>query len=219
MGGKSSTTTGPSKAALPNLNAATSALNTGYQQSLGLANQATGILQDNLPTVLGQTINNPALKAANGYTTDVLGGKYLTGNPFLDQQIADTNSSVANSVNGAIGTRGLAGGSAQAQILARELAKNETNLRYTDYSNERSRMDGAVGSAANLSNAGNQGIATLLAYLTGTAQLPQSVAGNYANGVGGLWGNSTTTTQKKSLGLLDILAAANSAARSATGAG
>lgn len=205
MGGKTKTTTGPSAAALPNLNAATGALNSAYGQSSALANQATGILSNNMATVLGSTLNNPTLAAANGYTQDVLGGKYLSGNPYLDQQIASTNASVTDGVNSAIGSRGLAGGSAQTQLLASQLAKNESNLRYTDYANERSRMDAAVGNAASLSSAGNQGIATLLAYLTGTAQLPQSVASQYANGVGGLWGNSTTTTQSKSPGLTDVL--------------
>ncbi|WP_203309762.1 tail fiber domain-containing protein [Sphingomonas beigongshangi] len=205
MGGKTKTTTGPSAAALPNLNAATGALNSAYGQSSALASQGVNVLQSNLPTVLGQTLNNPTLSAANTYTQDVLGGKYLTGNPYLDQQIANTNASVTDSVNSAIGSRGLAGGSAQTQLLASQLAKNESNLRYTDYNNERSRMDSAVGNAAGLSSAGNQGIATLLAYLTGTAQLPQSVASQYANGVGGLWGNSTTTTQSKSPGLSDVV--------------
>lgn len=212
MGGKSRTTTGPSKAALPALNAGTTALNNAYGQSSGLANQAVGILQENLPAVLGQTLNNPNLAAANSYNQDVLGGKYLSGNPYLDQQIANTNSSVANGVNGAIGTRGLTGGSAQSQILARELAKNESNLRYTDYSNERSRMDSAVGQATGLASAGNQGIATLLAYLTGTAQLPQSVASQYAGGLNSLWGNSQTTTQSKSPGLTDAIGLGLSAA-------
>lgn len=204
MGGKTSTTSGPSKAALPHLNAASSALDSGYQQSLGLANQATGILQDNLPTVLGQTINNPALKAANGYTTDVLGGKYLDANPYFDQMLANSNANIANTVNGSIGTRGLTGGSAQTALLAQEIGKNEVGARSAQYNTERGYQQAAAGNAANLSNAGNQGIATLLAYLTGGAQLPQAVAGQYANGVNGLWGSSQTTTQKSNPGILGI---------------
>lgn len=219
MTGKTTTTTGPSRAALPNLNAATGALNSAYGQSSALANSAVGTLQDNLPTVLASTINNPNLSAASGYNSDVLGGKYLTGNPFLDAQIANTNSDVTNTVNGAIGSRGLAGGSAQAQILARELAKNESNLRYTDYNNERTRMDNAVGQAASLSGANNSNIATLLAYLTGTAQLPISVASPYASGIGGLWGDSKTTTQTSSPGILGVLGAGLDLASSAKSLG
>lgn len=220
MGGKSTSTSGPSKAALPNINAATNALGSAYQQAQPFIQQGTEALSGALPQVLGQTLNNPTLGAANAYTRDVLGGKYLTGNPLLQQQIDATNSSVANGVNGAVGTRGLTGGSAQQQILARELAKNETSLRYTDYNNERSRMDSAVGSAAGLSSAGNQGIAALLAYLNGGASLPLDAASQYAQGIGGLWGNSTTTTQKQSPSLGAILAqiAGNAAASMKFGA-
>lgn len=215
MGGKTKTTTGPSKAALPNINAATNALGSAYQQAQPFVNAGTEALQAGLPQVLGQTLNNPTLGAANSYTQDVLGGKYLTGNPYLEQQIATTNSSVANGVNGAIGTRGLTGGSAQSQILARELAKNESGLRYADYNTERSRMDGAVGNAAGLSSAGNQGIGALLAYLQGGAALPGSVAGQYAQGIGGLWGNATTSTQSTNPGVLGTIGAGLNAAGSA----
>ncbi|GEM70940.1 hypothetical protein SAQ01S_07060 [Sphingomonas aquatilis NBRC 16722] len=214
MSGKSTTTTGPSKAALPYIQSATNAAQSGYNRASDLANISTTILQQQLPGVVASTINNPTLGAANDYTQAVLGGKFLTGNPQLDKQIATTNADVTNGVNGAIGSRGLAGGSAQSQILARELAKNETNLRYTDYNNERSRMDNAVGNATSLAGAGNQGIAALLAYLTGMSELPQNAANNYASSIGSLWGNSTTTTQKTSPSLGAILAqiAGNAAA-------
>ncbi|MDK8188131.1 MULTISPECIES: hypothetical protein [Sphingomonas] len=205
MPSKSTQTTGPSKAALPYINSATTATQNAYNQSQGLADQSVGILQQNLPTVIGRTMNNPLLGAASGYTSDVLGGKYLTGNPLLSDQIANTNESVTNGVNSALGSRGLAGGSAASQILARELAKNETNLRYTDYNNERTRMDQAVGNATALNGAENQNLAALLTYLTGMTQLPQGVANNYAGSIGSLWGNSTTTTQKQSPSLGAIL--------------
>lgn len=205
MPSKSSQTTGPSKAALPYINSATTASQNAYNQSQGLANQSVSILQQNLPGVVDRTINNPLLSAASGYTSDVLRGKYLTGNPLLDQQIANTNASVTDGVNSAIGTRGLAGGSAQTQLLGRELARNETNLRYTDYNNERTRMDQAVGNATALNGAENQNLAALLTYLTGMTDLPQGVANNYAGSIGSLWGNSTTTTQKQSPSLGAIL--------------
>ena len=199
MGGKSTTTTGPSKAALPNINAATGALNSAYGQSSALANQGVDVLQSNLPTVLGQTLNNPTLSAANSYTQDVLNGKYLSSNPFLDQMIANSNAHVTDAVNSSIGTRGLTGGSAQTQLLARQLAENETGMRANQYNTERGYQQSAASTAAGLSSAGDQNIATLMAYLNGTAQLPQSVASQYAGGVNSLWGNSTTTTQQQSL--------------------
>lgn len=213
MSGKSTTTTGPSAAALPYLNQASSALNSGYQQSSALASQATGLLSSNLPGVTQTTLANPNLTAAGNYDQSVLSGQYLgAGNPYLNQQVANTNADVTNTVNCALGTRGLAGGSAAAQILSRELAKNETNLRYTDYTNERNNMAQAASGATGVASAQNQGIAALMAYLSGETALPQSVASNYASGINSLWGNSTTSTQKTSPGFGQILGAGLGAA-------
>lgn len=200
MGGKSRTTSGPSKLALPQINAATTAVTDAYGRSSGLANQAVDTLQANLPTVLGQTLNNPNLGAANTYTQRVLNGEFLGSNPYFDDMVATSNAHVADKVNASIGTRGLTGGSAHTQLLGRELAENETGLRAAQYNTERGYQQNAASTAAGLSSAGNQNIATLIAYLTGTAQLPQSVASQYATGINNLWGNSTTTTQKQSLG-------------------
>ncbi len=202
MGGKSSSTTGPSKLALPHLNTASGALDSAYGQSSALANQAVNTLQANLPTVLGQTFNNPTLGAANNYTQAVLSGNFLNSNPFFDQMIANSNSHVADKVNSAIGTRGLTGGSAQTQLLGRQLAENETAARAAQYNTERGYQQNAAGTAASLSAAGNQNLAGLLAYLSGTVSLPQSVASQYAGGTNSLWGDSTTTTQKQSLGTM-----------------
>jgi hypothetical protein len=202
VSGKTKTTTGPSKAALPYINSATAAAQSGYDQSSALASKATGILSDNIGNVLGQTLNNPNLAAAGNYNQQVLNGDFLDSNPFFDEMVSNSNSNVANKVNGSIGTRGLTGGSAQTQLLASELAKNETGLRSNQYNTERGYQQAAVGNAANLSSAGNQSIATLLAYLTGTAELPQAAANNYASSIGSLWGNSTTSTQKQGVGSL-----------------
>ena len=193
MGKKTSKqSSGPSKTSLPYLKAGSTAITDAYTGNQANVANITGLLNSNIPSVLGQTLNNPALGAASSYDQDVLGGKYLTGNPFLQQQIDATNSDVANKVNGAIGTRGLTGGSAQTQILADSLAKNETGLRYQDYTNERANMNTAAGNATSVAGAGNSGIQSLLAYLSGTAELPGQIAGQYAQGLGSLWGNSTT---------------------------
>ncbi|MGJ3625953.1 hypothetical protein AB5I41_01450 [Sphingomonas sp. MMS24-JH45] len=50
-------------------------------------------------------------RAATGYNTDVLNGKYLSGNPYLEQQIATTNDNTRNGLAASLGTRGLTGGS------------------------------------------------------------------------------------------------------------
>jgi hypothetical protein len=148
--------------------------------------------------VLASTLNNPAIGAANTYTQDVLSGKYLNSNPNLQAIIDNTNSDVANKANAAIGIRGGAGGSAQAQILARELAKNESNLRYQDYATERGYQDKGVADAAQLSGANATNIQSLLQYLTTQANLPTAQAQSYAQAISGLLGQYNTQTSTPS---------------------
>jgi hypothetical protein len=200
MSKKTTTETGPSKFAQPYITAGANAVQSAYQGNQQNIQNISKLMQDNTGNVLGQTLNNPGLQQAGAYNSDVLGGKYLNGNPYLQGIIDNTNSDVSNKVNAAIGTRGGAGGSAQAAIMARELAKNESNLRYTNYNNERSNQQAAVGGAASLSGAGDSNIAALLSYLTGQAQIPQSGANSYAAAIGGLLGNSTTSTSTQGAG-------------------
>ena len=200
MGKKSKTETGPSKFSQPYITSGANALQGAYEANKPNLDNISNVLQSNMGNVLASTLNNPNLAAASSYNADVLGGKYLSGNPNLQGIIDNTNNDVANRTNAAIGVRGGAGGSAQAQILARELAKNETGLRYTDYNNERTRQDGAVGQAAALSGANANNIQALLQYLTGQATIPQSGANSYSQSLAGLLGNYTSTTQSQSLG-------------------
>lgn len=196
MSKSSKTETGPSKFAQPYISGAANAVQGAYQANQPNIANISSLLQGNMGKVAGSTLDNPGLAAAGAYNADVLGGKYLNGNPNLQGVIDNTNSDVANKVNAAIGMRGGAGGSAQAQILARELAKNETNLRYQDYSTERGYQDKGVANATALSGANDNNISALLAYLTAQGQIPQSGADSYAASIGSLMGPYTSTTQK-----------------------
>jgi len=197
----STSTTGPSALALPYITQGSDAAISGYNQAQTNNNNILAQLNGQLPGVINSTTNNADLAAASQYNQDVLNGKYLTGNPYLDQQIALTNQDVINQTNGALGTRGLAGGSAAADILSRNLANNETTLRYNDYNTERGYQQAAVGNAASLSGANDNNINTLLAYLAslskaGTAN--QDSGDALASALQALWGNATTTTQNSS---------------------
>lgn len=200
IGKKSKQETGPSAFSKPYITGAANQLQAANDANAPNIANISSALQSNMPQVLASTLNNPTLGAANAYANDVLSGKYLNGNPNLQGLIDNTNSDVVNRTNAAIGTRGGAGGSAQAQILARELAKNETALRYQDYSTERGYQDKGVADATALSGANAGNIQALLQYLTGQANIPTSGAQNYANSVAGLLGNYNTTTQSQSLG-------------------
>lgn len=198
MGKKSKTEVGPSKFSQPYISDAANGLQAANNANAGNMANINSTLQNNMGTVLASTLNNPTMGAANTYTQDVLNGKYLNSNPNLQGIIDNTNSDVANATNAAIGVRGGAGGSAQAQIMARELAKNETNLRYQDYNTERGYQDKGVADAAQLSGANATNIQSLLQYLTTQAGLPTAQAQSYAQAIAGLMGQYNTQTKTPS---------------------
>ena len=148
---------------------------------------------------------SPNVQAAQSYNTDVLNGKYLdAGNPYLQAQIDATGSDVRNGLTASLGTRGLTGGSAFGDIITRNLANNATNLRYTDYSNERGRMDTAAGQAAGISAAQYQPISAIQSILQ--SQLtPLQAAQTQAAGIGGLLGQYTNQKQTYNPSLMDSI--------------
>lgn len=151
---------------------------------------------------------DPNIDAARGYNADVLGGKYLNGNPHLDGIISQQGNDIANNISAGMGTRGQTGGSAQAGILSRELGKNALGLRYQDYGAERDRMGQAVSQVPGLIAAEN-GILDPAFQAYDAMQAPIRAAIGAGSGVGGLLGQyqNTKTTQKGSLaGLLAQMA-------------
>ena len=148
---------------------------------------------------------SPNVQAAQSYNTDVLNGKYLdAGNPYLQAQIDATGSDVRNGLTASLGTRGLTGGSAFGDIITRNLANNATNLRYQDYSQERGRMDAAVGQAAGISAAQYQPISAIQSILQ--SQLtPLQAAQTQAAGIGGLLGQYTNQKQTYNPSLMDSI--------------
>ena len=162
---------------------------------------------------------DPNITAARGYNADVLGGKYLdAGNPYLQQMIDQTGNDVSNGVTASLGTRGLTGGSAHSGIVGRELAKNSTALRYGDYSAERDRMGQAVSQIPGLVAAEN-GILDPAFAAYDAMQAPVRAAVGAGQGVGGLLGQYTKTTQKGSLAGLLAQMAGNAAQAYAGGGG
>lgn len=144
---------------------------------------------------------DPALEGARNHYTDVLSGKYLSGNPQLQALIDQTGSDVRNGVAASLGTRGLTGGSDYAGIISRELAKNSTGLRYDDYNNQLGRMDNAASSVGSLYDAENAMLSP--AFQSYQAQVaPLLAAQDYGSTIGGLLGQYTKTKQSGSVGQL-----------------
>ena len=156
------------------------------------------------------------MNAAKTYNLDVLGGKYLGANPYLDEVIARTGNDVRNQSSAALGTRGLTGGSAYGDIISRNIANSAGNMRLADYNTERNRMDGAVGSAAGLAGAAEIPLASLQAILE-AQKAPVSTAAGAGSAVGGLLGQYTNTQQKSSPSLMESIGQALNIAKTVGG--
>lgn len=176
---KATETIAPSAYSQPYIDSAAATLKPAYDASLAQANKFL-----------------PQLDKASGYYGDVLDGKFMGGNPWLSEMIANTNSDVTDGVASEFMNAGRYGSGYNQKILADALARNTTGLRYQDYATERGYMDDAGRNIA--------GLAT-----TATA-LPMIPSQGYSEGVGGLLGkyitgNSQSTT-KSSPSLLSSLA-------------
>jgi hypothetical protein len=173
-----------------------------------------------VPGLLAQyNAGDPNVKSAMSYNQDVTSGKYLdAGNPYLQGQIDQTNAGVRNGFAASLGTRGLTGGSAFSDIISSNLAKNENNLRYTDYTNERTRMDQAASAAGGISAGQYQPLSVIQGILQ-SQQAPIQAAAGAGSSIGGLLGQYTNGTQTQSMGLGQLAAQLGGSALSAWAGG
>lgn len=194
---KSKSETGPSKAALPYVTAATNAATDAYQGNQQNLTNIGNELNDQFETYANR--DTAGLDAAKAYNTDVLGGKFLgQGNPYTQGIIDTTNDSITDRINSIFGAAGRTGSGRNVGVLSKSLADSENGLRYTDYNNERGRMDAAVGGATALNGAENNNIATLLALAQGAAETPYLGSKFLTGSTQSLWGNAQKSTQQNS---------------------
>lgn len=195
-------------------NTLTSAYGANAPKIQQVSDTITGLMPD---IVKRYQEGDPAVNAASAYNTDVLSGRYLDeGNPHLQAVIDDSNNDITNQLQASLGLRGLTGGSSYADLISRNIAKNTTGLRYSDYSAERDRMGSAAAGAPGLAAAREIPLASILA--TGdAAQDPLKAAVGYAGGLGGLLGQYQTVKTKQALGPILAQMASNVAAAYAGG--
>lgn len=197
---KSSSTseTKPWSKAKPFLLGAANNLQNTYNAQSGKIAQASDSVMSLLPGMIEKyQAGDSGVNAARGYNTDVLSGKYLGANPYLDEMLADSNNDIVNSSQAALGLKGLTGGSSYADLISRNVAKNTLATRYQDYDQERSRMATAAGQSPGLAAADVIQVAPMLSTLE-SSMLPMQAAQGYAGSIGGLFSpySSTTSTQK-----------------------
>jgi hypothetical protein len=132
-----------------------------------------GGIQSQLPGLAGKAFgDNPLLDSGNAYAQDVLGGKYLNSNPYLDAMVNRTNSDVGDQVNSLFARSGASLGTAHAGTLGKSLADSENNLRYTNYAQERQNQQNAASMIPSLSSAQYAGVAPYLAAAQSAGTLP-----------------------------------------------
>lgn len=193
MSKKTKTTTGPSKFSEPFIRQGADALINSFNTNQGTVQQQTDNTLGLLNPFLKQQIEqgNSGVNAARDFNIDVLGGKFLDGNPHLQNVIDSSNNDIRNQSEAALGLKGLTGGSSFADIISRNIANNTSNLRFQDFSRERASQDAAAGRAGSLASAEFLPIQGLLATLQ-ASQTPLNAASQFAGGLGGLLGGFQT---------------------------
>lgn len=211
MGGGSKSASGSGqKWAAPFAKAAAGDVQSVYNANKGGLQEITNQVQGLLPGLVGNfTAGDPNVNAARGYNASVLSGKYMQGNPYLQGIIDQTGNSVRDNVNASIGSRGGAGGSSHASLLAQKLAEAENQLRYSDYNTQQTRMDQAAAQAPAYSAADNASLEALLRAAGVGAELPYTGINALSGGLSALFSGGT---QKTSGGIGGILGGVGSIA-------
>lgn len=131
---------------------------------------------------------------ARGYNSDVLSGKYMNGNPYIQSILNQLNSQVANDTNSQFSLAGRYGSGAHTDVLSRNLANADSNLLYGNYADEMNRMGQAAGAAQQGSIADTAG---LLQALQQGSTMPYVGSESLANSLGALFsGGQDKSTQK-----------------------
>lgn len=213
----SKSTVGPSKFAKPYISGAADTINSAYNANAGNIQQATDSVTNLLPDMIAKyKAGDAGINAARNYNVDVLGGKFLEGNPFLQQMIDQSGNDVRNQMQASLGTRGLTGGSSYFDIISKNLAKNATGLRYQDYDSERARMATAAGQSPSIAAGDVIQVAPMLSTLQ-ASMTPIDAAQGYAGSIGGLLGNYTTQKQRPGFGQMLLGGLSNAAQAMAMG--
>ena len=128
-------------------------------------------------------------------------------NPYLQQMIDQTNSSVRNQLQAQMGRRGAVGGSDYTNLIARALARNETEARFGDFNSAQQRRLQAAGLAPGLLQGSLMPLQLGAQLGSQGAMLPLQAALANSAGVAGLLGPYTNTESRtvQSGGLLESI--------------
>ncbi len=158
----------------------------------------------------------PQIGRVNAFNEEVMGGKYLNGNPHLQSMIDLSNRDIDTAVDSTFASAGRYGSGAHQEVLARAIAENEARLRYGNYATERGYQDAAGGKV--LQGATISAAMPQMASST-YADIVNSLLGRYAtqsgNSTDSRSGSSTGVTTGQGPGLLQSLLASGASAAGA----
>lgn len=210
------TTTGLSKQAMPYLQAGSGALQSVYDANKGNIAEIGSDLMGQYRRFSDSVTNNPTLGAARRFTADTINSD-PSSNPQLDNIINTSNNDIMDRINAIFSRAGQTRSSRQIGEVAKQLSANESGLRYNDWNAGQDRKAQAVQQAIAMGGLDNQTSAALAALAEGAATTPYIGAQILSQGLGNLWGNSTTTKQSNNIGQM-LLNASSSAAAAAAAA-
>jgi hypothetical protein len=166
------------------------------------AGDVTGVFQANQPQTqnlanmaYGQAAplwsrfnqGNEQVGQAQGYASDVLSGKYMQGNPYLDAVLSKTRGNITDQVNSEFAKAGRYGSPQYTQVLADSLFDAENAARMQDYNTQQGRMDQIAALAPTLAQAEYIGLPEALQTSQTAAELPYVGTTNYANALSALF--------------------------------
>lgn len=124
------------------------------------------------------------------YQGQVISGKFVSGNPYLDAMIKQMSGGVTDRVNSQFTSAGRYGSGAHTGVLAEELGNLENSLRYGNYTTEMARRDQAAQAAQQQQNAA---AALAMQQQQQAAQLPYTGSAELAQALSALFGGGTST--------------------------
>lgn len=210
---KTKTTTTPWAPIQPYILDAAKTSNDIVQQNQPQLNALAGDVRGHLPQLAQMAFGQqPGLQAAQGYANDVLGGKYLNSNPYMDSIVHQGEQDAGNAVNSAFSLAGRTGGGANQQALARGVAQAGNALRFSNYSQERGNQQQAASMIPGLTQAQYAGITPYLMGAQTAGSLPYAGVGALSGLLGmGAGAGQTSGTQPGGWGGALLSAAASAA--------
>jgi hypothetical protein len=191
---KSTTTNEPPKWARPHLEGAANSISGVVNANQGNLDSIAGGIRGFLPGLGERAFGaNAGLDAATGYATDVLGGKYLENNPYIDQMASLARGNTMDQINSSFSKSGRVGSALHGHDLGRGISEAELGLRYQNYGNERNAMTQAAGMMPALNQSQYAGVMPYLAAAQTAGTLPYSGIQNLGQ-IGGLFGGYGTQT-------------------------